>query len=187
MTLAKLGKALKDINKELFESTFYIVKPKTVMAWHTKFVKNKWGFSALRKKVSRPKTDIEIEKLVLKITRETVEGITKVYGRIKNLNVNIKRSTVRTIMRNNGFPPKKSSNEYDPSWEQFLDAHNSLIVGCDFFTVEVWNKLFTNTTRCFVLVFIHHGSRKIWFGRVTPNPTAEWTIQAARNFVYDLD
>lgn len=90
-------------------------------------------------------------------------------------------------MRKHGFPRKKTSNEYDPTWSEFLKSHKATLLGTDFFTVEVWDKWLLSTITYYVLVFIHHGTRKLWIGGITTNPTQGWTTQAARNFVYDLE
>ena len=38
-----------------------------------------------------------------------------------------------------------------------------------------------------MLVFIEHGTRRMHLGGVTANPTAEWTVQQARNIALTLD
>jgi hypothetical protein len=49
----------------------------------------------------------------------------------------------------------------------------------DFFTTEVWTA-FGLVTR-YVLFFIHVGTRKVYLGGITTNPTDAWMRQAARN------
>jgi len=50
------------------------------------------------------------------------------------------------------------------------------IVACDFFTVE---SVFLR--RYYALFFIAHGSRRVWLGGCTTNPTGAWVTQQARN------
>jgi putative transposase len=40
--------------------------------------------------------------------------------------------------------------------------------------------------RRYVLVFIEHGTHRMHLGRVTANPTGEWTVQQARNLAVSL-
>ncbi|WP_203219175.1 integrase catalytic domain-containing protein [Anaerobacillus isosaccharinicus] len=61
-------------------------------------------------------------------------------------------------------------------WKTFLKNHQSDTWATDFFTVPTltFNLLY-------VLVIVHHQSRKIIHFGVKTNPTAEWTIQQFRN------
>ena len=63
----------------------------------------------------------------------------------------------------------------------FLRAQAAGIVACDFFTVE---SLFLR--RYYVLFFIAHASRRVWFAGCTTNPTGAWVTQQARNLGLDF-
>jgi putative transposase len=52
---------------------------------------------------------------------------------------------------------------------------------CDFFTVET-----ILLRRFYVLFFIAHASRRVWFAGCTRNPTGEWVTQQARNLGLDF-
>ncbi|WP_252501986.1 integrase core domain-containing protein [Sporosarcina sp. Marseille-Q4943] len=62
------------------------------------------------------------------------------------------------------------------SWKTFLQNHHHEMWATDFFTIPT-----LTFDVLYVLVIIHHKSRKIIHFGVTTNPTAEWTIQQFRN------
>ena len=68
-----------------------------------------------------------------------------------------------------------------PSWREFLRAQAAGIVACDCFTVET-----AFLRRYYVLFFIAHASRRIWFAGCTRNPTGAWVTQQARNLGLDF-
>ena len=54
-------------------------------------------------------------------------------------------------------------------------------MACDFFSVDT-----VSLRRLYVLFFIHHGSRRVFFAGITTNPTWAWVTQCARNVTADL-
>lgn len=71
---------------------------------------------------------------------------------------------------------KPPSDKQIQSWKTFLKNHQQEIWATDYFTIPTltFNVLY-------VLVIIHHQTRRIIHFNVTTNPTAEWTIQQFRN------
>jgi hypothetical protein len=60
----------------------------------------------------------------------------------------------------------------DQRWPTFLKNHAKAIRACDFFVAV------TATFRMlYVFVVIDHGTRRLKLVHVTPNPSAEWTLQ----------
>ena len=59
----------KALRKRLFE-VVTIVRPETILLWHKKLIAQKFDSSKVKRKVGRPKVDVEIEQLVLKFSRE---------------------------------------------------------------------------------------------------------------------
>jgi putative transposase len=41
--------------------------------------------------------------------------------------------------------------------------------------------------RLYVLIFIEHGTRRMYLGGLISHPTGEWTVQQARNLALTLD
>jgi hypothetical protein len=58
---------------------------------------------------------------------------------LKHLGHRVARSTVAAILKEQGVPP---SGARPTSWQTFLRAHWRAIVAADFFTTEVWMRLF---------------------------------------------
>jgi putative transposase len=67
------------------------------------------------------------------------------------------------------------------SWREFVRAHRGSLLAVDFFTVEtIWLQ------RLYVLFFIELGSRRVHLAGCTPNPSAPWVIQQARQLSWTL-
>jgi putative transposase len=65
-TLAAIGRQL---GKQALEEIATVVKPETILAWHRKFVAQKCDGSQQRNAPGCPKTDREVEALVVRIAR----------------------------------------------------------------------------------------------------------------------
>jgi putative transposase len=83
-------------------------------------------------------------------------------------------STAWQILRAAGIDP--APRRTGPTWRQFLHAQAAGILAVDFLHVDT-----VLLKRLYVLVFIEHGTRRMYLGGVTANPTGEWTVQQARN------
>ena len=62
-----------------------------------------------------------------------------------------------------------------------MRAQAASIVACDFFTVES-----VLLRRYYVLFFIAHARRRVWFAGCSSNPTGAWVTQQARNLGLEL-
>src|SRR5579862_8333695 len=65
------------------------------------------------------------------------------------------------------------------SWADFIAAHKDVLVGCDFFTKEVWT--LGGLVTYYVLFFMHVATRKVYIAGFTKNPNEQWMKQIARN------
>ena len=69
--LVVLATKLKDKTSRTIKAmgeVIRIVKPATVFGWHRALVRRKWTYC--RRNAGRPRTDKEIEQLVLRLARE---------------------------------------------------------------------------------------------------------------------
>jgi hypothetical protein len=67
------------------------------------------------------------------------------------------------------------------TWRAFVRSHRRGMLAVDFFTVEtMWLQ------RLYVLFFIELGSRRVHVAGCTPNPSASWVTQQARQLTWTL-
>jgi putative transposase len=175
-TLAAIARQL---GKQALEEIATIVKPDTVLAWHRKLVAQKFDGSQQRNAPGRPKTDRELEALVVRMARGNRSwGYDRFAGALKHLGYTISAQTVGNILKRYGIPPAPQRKE-TTTWKEFIRTHMDVLVATDFFTTEVWTACGLMTY--YVLFFIHVGSRKIYVAGMTPYPDQRWMVQMARN------
>jgi hypothetical protein len=174
-TLAEIAKrlgrkALKDIAR--------VAKPDTLLDWYRRLVAQKFDGSKRRSSPGRPRISAEVEVLVVRFARENRGwGYDRIVGALVNLGYQISDRTVGNILRryNIGSAPERSRST---TWREFIQSHMDVLVGTDFFTVEVltWRGLVTY----YVLFFVELESRRVWLGGITQHPDACWMQQVAR-------
>ncbi|HEY6371917.1 MAG TPA: integrase core domain-containing protein, partial [Candidatus Sulfotelmatobacter sp.] len=121
----------------------------------------------------------EVEALVVRLARENSGwGYDRIVGALSNLGHPLSDQTVGNILRRHNIAtaPKRIQTT---TWKDFIRRHMDVLVGTDFFTVEVltWRGLMTY----YVLFFIELESRRVWIGGITRHPDACWMQQVARN------
>ncbi len=161
--------------KGLFELDT-LVTPDTLLRWHRQLIARKYDGSKTRRP-GRPKTAVEIEKLIVWMARENPRwGYTRIRGALYNLGHDIGRNTIKRILLENEFDPIRTRGM---SWETFLQAHWGAIAATDFFSVEVFTQ--SGLVRYFVLFVIDLKSRRVDIAGILPRPNGEWMSQVARN------
>ena len=174
--LAKIG---KQIGLEALREIACIVKPETILEWFRRLVAKKFDGSMFRKKVGRPKTNHELESLIVKFAEENQSwGYDRIAGALSNLGFDVSDQTVGNILKKHGIPPV-SNRTQETTWSKFIKNHQDVIAACDFFTTEVITPVGLITY--YVLFFIHIGSRKVYIAGITPHPNEAWMKQIARN------
>ncbi len=170
----KTGRTIKEMGEVI-----RIVKPATLFRWHRQLVRRKWTYRQ-QNCGGRPRTDKEIERLVVRLARENDWGNERIEGELRKLGYSISDETVANILRRHGIlplPERKSS----PSWRHLMTHYRDQLLACDLFTVEM---LFLKTL--YVLVFIEIGSRRVHFAGCTAHPNDRWVTQQARQLMWEM-
>jgi putative transposase len=156
------------------------VTPTTLLAWHRKLAAAKYDASKQRKP-GRPPTARSIAGLAVRLAKENpLWGYRRIHGELTKLGLAVAPSTVWEILHAAGVDP--APRRAGPTWRQFLHAQAAGILAADFLHVDT-----LLLRRLYVLIFIEHGTRRMYLGGVTSHPTGEWTVQQARNLAMTLD
>jgi putative transposase len=162
-------------------ASYFIVTPATLLRWHREIVKRKWRLYGRRRRLGRPPIARNVHYLVVRLAKENpCWGYRRIHGELKKLGVVASVTTVRNILRRQGFGP--APRRSGPTWAEFLRAQAASVVACDFFTVETI--LFR---RLYVVFFIELSSRRVLSANCTAAPDGAWVTQQARNLVLCLD
>lgn len=183
LSLVVLGTKLKTQTGRTIKAlgdVIRIVKPKTLLQWHKQLVRLKWTYRR-HQRGGRPRTDHDLEHLVLRLARENNWGSERIEGELLKLGYTISAETVRNILRRHGIPPAPE-RDTSPSWRHLMTHYKDQLLACDFFTVET---LFLQTI--YVLVFIEIGSRRVHFAGCTAHPDNAWITQQARHIMWALE
>lgn len=183
LTLMVLGTKLKARTGRTIKAmgeVIRIVKPATLFGWHQQLVRLKWTYRR-RNEGGRPRTDREIEQLVIRLARENDWGIERIEGELCKLGYTISHETVGNILERHGIPPAPELST-SPSWRHLMTHYKDQLLACDFFTLET---LFLQTI--YVLTFIEIGSRRVHFAGCTAHPDNAWITQQARQMVWELE
>ncbi len=149
-----------------WRSALLIVQPETVIRWHKRGFKLFWRWKSRAGKVGRPKIELEIRRLIRRMSRENPSwGVPRIQSELALLGHTVCEATVRRYRTRHRRPPSQT-------WRTFLDNHARDIVAIDFFSVP------TATFRIlFAFVVLRHDRRRVVHFNVTAHPTAEWTAQ----------
>lgn len=117
--------------------------------------------------MGRPPVNEAIERLIVRIAKENPSwGYDRIVGAMMNLGHKVSDQTVGNILRRHDIPPAPK-RKHNTSWKDFIRAHMAVMVGTDFFTVEVLTQRIEDVL---CAVFLHLESRRIYLAGVTRHP-----------------
>jgi transposase InsO family protein len=176
VTLAEIAHRL---GRKALEEVAATAMPDTILGWYRKLVANKFDGSRFRRSAGRPRVDEETERLVVQMAKENPTwGYDRIVGALANLGQRVSDQTVGNILRRHGVPPAPK-RKHTTSWKDFIRAHMDVLVGTDFFTVEVLT--LKGLVTYYVLFFIQLESRRVCLAGITPHPDQQWMEQMGRN------
>ena len=169
--MAVLGARL---GRQILVEVATIVTPDTILRWHRQLIARKWTYPKRRR--GRPGVLAEIRRLAVRMATENPSwGYTRIQGALKNLGHRVARSTIATILKQQGIPP---SDERPTSWQTFLRAHWGALVAADFFTTEVWT--LRGLVTYYTVFVIELQSRRVPIVGSTPHPDEAFMLQIVR-------
>src|SRR5271154_1443189 len=171
-TLAEIGKRL---GRKALEQVACVVKPETILGWYRRLIAQKFDGSRYRAYPGRPPIGRELNELVVRMARENPSwGYDRIVGALANLGQRLSDQTVGNILRRHGVPPAPKRKR-TTSWKDFIRAHMDVLVGTDFFTVEVLT--LKGLVTYYVLFFIQLESRRVCLAGITSHPDQQWMEQ----------
>ena len=179
---ATLAEIAHRLGHKVLKEVAAAAQPDTILGWYRKLIANKFDGSKFRQRAGRPRVDEEIERLVVQMAKENPSwGYDRIVGALRNLGHRLSPQTVGNILQRHAISPAPKRKRVI-CWKDFIRSHMDVLVGTDFFTVEVLTlKGLVTYYVLYVLFFIHLDSRRITLGGMTPYPDQEWMEQQARN------
>jgi putative transposase len=176
---ARLVKFARKLTAQMLRPLVTIVHPDTLLGW----VRD--GRTSSRAKPTgtprgRPRTELALRRLILKLARENSWGYTRILGELKKLGITPpSRNTVKNILRTAGLDPGPKRGE--STWDDFLKRHAASLWQCDFFSRRVITK--KGIRQVFVLAFLNVKTRRVILSPATYKPDAIWIAAQAESFV----
>jgi transposase InsO family protein len=173
--LAEKGKAL---GRTRLAAVASLATPETILRWYREKVAAKYDGTG-RRGPGRPRAHADAVEQLLTMARENPSwGYTRLRGALQNLSLDLGRSTIQRILKEQGIEPAPARGKSMP-WKTFLKAHWGAIAAADFFSVEVLTV--TGLVRYMVLFVIDLKTRRVHIAGITNQANGAWMAQIARN------
>ena len=105
-----------------WRSALLVVQPDTVLRWHRQGFKLYWRWKSQTGKVGRPKIELEIRRLIRRMSQENPSwGVPRIQSELALLGHTVSEATVRKYRIRKSNPPSQT-------WRTFLDNHLTDIV-----------------------------------------------------------
>ncbi len=153
-----------------WRQALHIVKPDTLLRWHSRLFKLVW------KRKSNPKDQParlvqETIALIRMMRRNNPWGAERIRGELLKLGITVSKRTIQKYMRRVREPGEPGGQ----TWSTFLANHSDEIWACDF--LQLYDVLFRPI---FALFFVKHGNREVVHLNVTRSPSDAWAAQQLR-------
>lgn len=152
-----------------------LASPETLLRWYRELVAQKYSAPSHKRHAS-PKRN-SIEEHVIRMARENPTwGYTRIRGALRNIGLDVGRSTIARILKSNGLDPAPERVRI-PSWKTFLEAHRGAVAAADLFTVEVLTM--RGLIRHYVFFVIDVTTRCVQVAGITRQPDGPWMDRMA--------
>ena len=130
----RLAAKARTLGRRLLREIGTIVTPDSLLAWHRTLIAKHYDGST-RRGPGRPPVMSEIRTLIVRMATENRGwGYTRIQGALANLNHEVSRGTIATVLREHGLEPAPDRLK-KTTWTEFLKAHWEALAAADFFTV----------------------------------------------------
>lgn len=154
---ATLGETAHRLGRKAVEEVANAAKPDTILGWYRRLVAQKFDGSKSRKKVGRPRIEVEVEQLIVRMARENRGwGYDRMVGALANLGYEGSDQTVGNVLARYGILPAPK-RKHTTTWAEFIRAHLAVLVGTDLFSAEV--PTLRGLVTFYVLFLLHLESR----------------------------
>jgi putative transposase len=118
----RLAAKAKALGRRVLRDIATMVTPDTLLAWHRTLIAKKYDGSA-RRSPGRPPIMPEIRALIVRMATDNRGwGYTRIQGALANLDHDVSRGTIATILREHGLEPAPERLK-KTTWTEFLKTH----------------------------------------------------------------
>jgi putative transposase len=146
-----------------------LVKPETVLRWHSEGFRLLWRWRSRPTKAPAPRISSDVVELIPRMATENrLWGAERIRGELLKLGISVAKRTVQRYMRagHRPLPPRGQS------WHACL---RNTAWACDFLQVyDVWFR------PIFAFFIVDINTKRVVHLGVTRHPTAQWTAQQMR-------